>query len=128
MREDFREILSIPETMLGVAAITGGGILLVWSLTVLRWRSLFAWPGASLCTRKPYSYLRRPMFVGLAFFFLGMSFLFSSDALWIWLVTWLLLSQIVLELEELELRMRFPDATQYFAQTRRYLPPIGSSR
>ena len=39
---------------------------------------------------------------------------------WIWLVTWFVLSQPLLELEEWELRARNPEAASYFDLTPRY--------
>jgi protein-S-isoprenylcysteine O-methyltransferase Ste14 len=122
VREDFIEILSVPETILGVLSIVGGGGMLLWSFASLGWRSFFAWPTASFETRHVYAHIRRPMFVGAALFFLGVALLLSRDALWIWMASWIVLSQPLLELEEWELRLRFPMAKDYYTRTKRYIP------
>ncbi len=122
MRGDFIEILSVPETIFGVLSFTGGVGMLLWSFASLGWRSFFAWPTASLETRHAYAHIRRPMFIGTTFLFLGVTLLLSRDALWIWMVSWLILSQPLLELEEWELRLRFPVAKDYYARTGRYIP------
>ncbi len=122
VREDFLEVLSVPETILGVLSITGGGGMLLWSFARLRWRSFFAWPTASFETRHAYAHIRRPMFIGATLFFLGVALLLSRDALWIWMASWVVLSQPLLELEEWELRLRYPSARDYYARTKRYIP------
>ena len=122
VHEDFVEVLSVPETFFGVLSITGGGGLLLWSFAALGWRSFFAWSNASFETRHAYAHIRRPMFIGTTFFSLGVALLLSRDALWIWMAFWVVLSQPLLELEEWELRMRFPLAKEYYARTRRYIP------
>jgi hypothetical protein len=122
MRGDFIEILSVPETILGVLSITGGGGMLLWSFAALGWRSFFAWSTASFETRHAYAPIRRPMFIGAALFVLGVALLLSRDALWIWMAAWIVFSQPLLELEEWEMRLRFPEAKEYFARTRRYIP------
>ena len=122
MRGDFIEILSVPETILGVLSITGGGGMILWSFAALGWRSFFAWSTASFETRHAYAHIRRPMFIGVALFFIGVALLLSRDALWIWMAAWIVFSQPLLELEEWELRLRFPSAKEYYARTGRYIP------
>ena len=122
MQEDFLEVLSVPETILGVLSITGGIGMLLWSFAALGWRSFFARSTVSFETRHAYAHIRRPMFVGAAIFFVGVTLLLSRDALWIWMAFWVVLSQLLLELEEWELRMRFPSAKEYYARTGRYIP------
>jgi len=122
VHEDFLEVLSVPETIFGVISITGGVSMLLWSFAALGWRSFFAWPTASFETGRAYAHIRRPMFIGTALFFLGVTLLLSRDALWIWMAAWVVLSQPLLELEEWELRLRFPMAKEYYARTGRYLP------
>ncbi len=99
-----------------------GGILLIWSASSLARKTFYAWPGASLVTESPYDYLRRPMGVGIGLIALGLALLTNNQASWVWLLVWAILSPLLFELEEWELKMRLPGAEDYFSRTPRYLP------
>jgi len=107
---------------IGMLIIVPGGILLIWSVISLARQTFYAWPGARLVTKSPYDYLRRPMGVGIGLVALGLALLTSSQASWVWLLAWAILSPLLFELEEWELKMRLPGASDYFSRTPRYLP------
>ncbi len=107
---------------IGMLILVPGGILLIWSLISLARQTLYAWPGARLVTKSPYDYLRRPMGAGIGLIALGLAVLTGSQASWVWLLTWTILSLLLFELEERELKMRLPGAEDYFSRTPRYLP------
>ncbi len=60
------------------------------------------------------------MVIGFAALAAGLALTTVRSEGWIWLVTWFVLSQPLLELEEWELRARNPEAASYFEQTPRY--------
>jgi len=107
---------------IGMLIVVPGGIFLIWSLISLARQTFYAWPGARLVTKSPYDYLRRPMGVGIGSIALGLALLTSSQASWVWLLTWAILSPLLFELEEWELKTRLPGAEDYFSRTPRYLP------
>ena len=107
---------------IGMLIIVPGGILLIWSVISLARQTFYAWPGARLVTKIPYNYLRRPMGVGIGLIALGLALLTNNQASWVWLLTWAILSPLLFELEEWELKMRLPGAEDYFRRTPRYLP------
>ncbi len=107
---------------IGMLIIVPGGILLIWSVISLARQTFYAWPGARLVTKSPYDYLRRPMGAGIGLIALGLALLTSSQASWVWLLAWAILSPLLFELEEWELKMRLPGAADYFSRTPRYLP------
>ena len=107
---------------IGMLIVVPGGILLIWSLISLARQTFYAGPGARLVTKSPYDYLRRPMGVGIGLIALGLAVLTGSQASWVWLLTWVILSPLLFELEEWELKMRLPGAEDYFSRTPRYLP------
>ena len=107
---------------IGMLIVVPGGILLIWSLISLARQTFYAGPGARLVTKSPYDYLRRPMGVGIGLIALGLAVLTGSQASWVWLLTWAILSPLLFELEEWELKMRLPGAEDYFSRIPRYLP------
>ncbi|TEU00844.1 MAG: hypothetical protein E3J30_01970 [Anaerolineales bacterium] len=106
----------------GMLIVVPGGALLVWSVILLARQTIYAWPGARLITESPYDYLRRPMGVGIGSIALGLALLTNSQASWVWLLSWAIISPLLFELEEWELKMRLPGAEDYFSRTPRYLP------
>jgi len=106
----------------GMLIVVPGGALLIWSAISLARQTIYAWPGARLITESPYDYLRRPMGVGIGSIALGLAFLTNSQASWIWLLAWAIISPLLFELEEWELKTRLPGAEDYFSRTPRYLP------
>ncbi len=107
---------------IGMLIMVPGGFLLIWSGMSLARQTFYAWPGARLVTKSPYDYLRRPMGVGIGLIALGLALLTNSQASWVWLLAWVILSPLLIELEEWELKMRLPGAEDYFSRTPRYLP------
>ena len=107
---------------IGMLIAVLGGVLLVWSMISLARQTIYAWPGAQLITKSPYDYLRRPMGVGIGLIALGLAFLTNSQAIWVWLLAWTIISPLLFELEEWELKMRLPDAADFLTRTPRYLP------
>ena len=108
--------------VIGMLTLVPGGVLLIWSVISLARQTLYAWPGARLVTKSPYDYLRRPMGAGIGLIAFGLALLTSSQASWVWLLAWAILSPLLFELEEWELKMRLPGAEDYFNRTPRYLP------
>ncbi|MEA1977313.1 MAG: methyltransferase [Chloroflexota bacterium] len=108
--------------VIGMLIVVPGGILLIWSVIALARQTFYAWPGARLVTKTPYEYLRRPMGVGIGLVALGLALLTNNPAGWVWLLAWAILSPLLFELEEWELKMRLPGAEDYFNRTPRYLP------
>lgn len=107
---------------IGTLIVVPGGILLVWSVISLARQTIYAWPAARLVTESPYDYLRRPMGVGIGSIALGLALLTNSQANWVWLLAWAIISPLLFELEEWELQMRLPGTEDYFRRTPRYLP------
>ncbi len=107
---------------IGMLIVVLGGTLLVWSVISLARQTIYAWPGARLVTESPYDYLRRPMGVGIGSIALGLALLTNSQASWVWLLAWAIISPLLFELEEWELQMRLIDARDYLSRTPRYLP------
>lgn len=107
---------------IGMLIVVPGGVLLVWSVISLARQTIYAWPGARLVTESPYDYLRRPMGVGIGSIALGLALLTNSPANWAWLLAWAIISPLLIELEEWELKMRLPGVEDYFRRTPRYLP------
>jgi len=108
--------------VIGMLILVPGGILLIWSLISLARQTLYTWPGARLVTKSPYDYLRRPMGAGIGLIALGPALLTNNQSSWVWLLAWAILSPLLFELEEWELKMRLPGAEDYFNRTPRYLP------
>ncbi|MCK5633508.1 MAG: hypothetical protein KAI06_00385 [Anaerolineales bacterium] len=106
----------------GMLIVVPGGALLIWSVISLARQTIYAWPGARLITESPYDYLRRPMGVGIGSIALGLAFLTNGQASWVWLLAWAIISPLLFELEEWELKMRLPGVEDYFSRTPRYLP------
>jgi len=106
----------------GILTAVTGGALLVWSVSSLARQTIYAAPGTRLITASPYAYLRRPMGVGIGIIALGIALLANSQASWVWLLAWTIISPLLFELEEWELKMRFRDAADYLSKTPRYLP------
>lgn len=117
-----RPPLSVVFQAIGMLVVVPGGALLAWSVISLARQTFYAWPGARLVTGSPYNYLRRPMGVGIGLIALGLALLTNSQAMWVWLLAWAIISPLLFELEEWELKMRLPGAEDYFCRTPRYLP------
>jgi len=107
---------------IGMLIIVPGGVLLIWSLISLGRQTIYAWPRARLITRRPYNILRRPMGVGIGLIALGFALLTNNHASWVWLLVWAIISPLLFELEEWELKMRLLGAENYLNRTPRYLP------
>jgi protein-S-isoprenylcysteine O-methyltransferase Ste14 len=110
--------------VLGIVLALLGGTLLFRSLISLGRQTVYAWPGARLITKSPYNHLRRPMATGLGIIALGLALVTINRASWVWLLGWAILSPLLSELEEWELKERIPGAAAYFRQTPRYLPRV----
>ncbi len=121
--------LSLPQLLAGLAGLAAGGWLTVW---VLRERARLGMLTAqlpALVERLPYRRLRRPGIAGLILLALGLTILAESLPLWVWFVLWLPTALILAEMAEWEQRRRYPELTDYFHHTPRYLPrPIRRSR
>ena len=108
--------------VIGILVSILGGILLLWSLISLGRQTVYAWPGARLITKSPFDYLRRPMGAGFGIIALGLALVTNNQANWVWLLGWVVVSPLLSELEEWELKMRIPGAAAYFRSTPRYVP------
>ncbi len=108
--------------MIGILIAVAGGALLAWSVIALARQTIYAWPRARLITASPYTYLRRPMGVGIGIIAFGLALLVNNQANWVWLLAWIIISPLLFELEEWELKMRLPGAANYLSRTPRYLP------
>jgi protein-S-isoprenylcysteine O-methyltransferase Ste14 len=106
----------------GWTAVLGGIALALWGLSALGLRALLPQPGDRLETRPPYLYLRRPMTLAGILAGLGASLIVATQAAWMCFLAWLVLVNLLQELEDWELRGRIPAARDYHARTRRYLP------
>ncbi len=80
----------------------------------------FPWTPTRLITRETYRLRRRPMTVGMALLAVGVPLTMNQLQGWIWFAVWFVLVQPLLELEEWEMRGRFPEAAAYFESTPRY--------
>ncbi|HUS85445.1 MAG TPA: methyltransferase [Anaerolineales bacterium] len=107
---------------IGMLIVLPGGALLVWSVIALARQTIYAWPEARLITESPYNFLRRPMGVGIGLIALGFALLTNNQASWVWLLVWAIISPLLFELEEWELKMRLLGAENYLNRTPRYLP------
>lgn len=108
--------------VVGWVTVLGGIALALWGLSALGPRALIPQLADRLETRPPYLYLRRPMALGGILAGLGASLIVATPAAWICFLTWLVLVNLLQELEEWELRGRIPAAGDYHARTWRYLP------
>ena len=108
--------------VIGMLIVLPGGALLVWSVIALARQTIYAWPEARLITESPYNFLRRPMGVGIGLIALGFALLTNNQASWVWLLVWAIISPLLFELEEWELKMRLLGAENYLNRTPRYLP------
>ena len=108
--------------VVGWAAVLAGVALALWGLSALGVRALLPQATDRLETRPPYLYLRRPMALGGILIALGASLIVGTSAAWTCFLAWLVLANLLQELEDWELRGRIPAARDYHARTRRYLP------
>jgi hypothetical protein len=121
--------LSLPQLLAGLAALAAGGWLAVWVLRERARLGLLTAPLPALVERLPYQRLRRPGLVGLILLALGLTILAESLPLWVWFVLWLPTALTLAEMAEWEQRRRYPELTNYFHHTPRYLPrPVRRSR
>jgi protein-S-isoprenylcysteine O-methyltransferase Ste14 len=107
--------------VLGWAAVLAGIAVGLWGLSALGMRALLPRPTDRLETGPPYRYLRRPMALGGALAGLGASLIVETPSAWLCFLTWLILANLLQELEDWELRGRIPAARDYQARTPRYL-------
>lgn len=108
--------------VLGAGLILYGCLLLGWAALALGIQALLAVPRARLVMHGPYRHLRRPMGAAATLMGLGAALASNAGALWVWTVSWFLLSLLVFELEEWELKARLAGAETYLERTPRYLP------
>ena len=108
--------------ILGWVSLLAGLSLAMWGLSALGLRAILPRPKDRIETRPPYNYLRRPMALGFILAALGATLVVGTRSAWLCFLVWLAFSQILLELEEWELRSRIPAARGYHERTPRYLP------
>ena len=108
--------------VLGWVGLVGGVSLVLWGLSALGMRAILPRPKDRIETQSPYSSLRRPMALGFSLALVGATAIVGTRPAWVCFLGWLVLSQILLELEEWELRSRIPAAKGYQDRTPRYLP------
>jgi protein-S-isoprenylcysteine O-methyltransferase Ste14 len=108
--------------VLGAGLILFGGLLLGWSSLALGIQALIVLPRASLVRHGPYRHLRRPMGAAALLLGVGAALALNAGTLWVWTVSWFLLSLPVFELEEWELRARLAGAEAYLERTPRFIP------
>lgn len=109
-------------TFFGIVILLAGLALFLWGLSALKGAALFPRITDPVIREGPYAHLTRPMAVGGMLLGLGFSLIVSTKAGWLCYGAWLLISQMLLELEEWELRSRNKDAWKYLQGTPRYLP------
>jgi protein-S-isoprenylcysteine O-methyltransferase Ste14 len=108
--------------IIGWICLVGGFTVVLWGLSALGMRAILPRPKDRIETRPPYAYLRRPIALGFIIAALGTSLIVGTPQAWVCFGVWLVLSQILLEIEEWELRNRIPAAIGYHARTPRYIP------
>lgn len=116
------DVISPLATLLGFAAVMLGVGLMLWSGFTLGSQTFIGRTSDEIVNRGPYSSLRRPMGVGLYLVGIGAALVSGKDAVWVWLGVYFVLSLLLFELEEWELRKRVPDAADYLAKTPRFIP------
>jgi protein-S-isoprenylcysteine O-methyltransferase Ste14 len=116
------DVVSPLATLLGFAVVVLGAGLTLWSAFTLGGRTFFGSPSDEIVDRGPYGSIRRPMGVGLYLIGIGAALISGKDTVWVWLGVFLVLSLVLFELEEWELRQRIPEAESYLAQTPRFIP------
>lgn len=116
------DVVSPLATLLGFAAILAGAGLTLWSAFTLGGRTFIGRPSDEIVDRGPYKSLRRPMGVGMYLVGLGAALISGKDAVWVWLGVFFVLSLLLFELEEWEMRQRIPEASSYLSQTPRFIP------
>jgi protein-S-isoprenylcysteine O-methyltransferase Ste14 len=116
------DVISPLETLLGFAGVLLGAGLTLWSVFTLGGKSFFGGPADEIVDRGPYGSLRRPMGVGIYLVGVGAALISGKEAVWIWLGAFFVLSLLLFELEEWELRQRIPEAADYLTRTPRFIP------
>jgi protein-S-isoprenylcysteine O-methyltransferase Ste14 len=106
----------------GFAAIMLGVGLMLWSAFTLGRQTFFGRASDEIVGRGPYHALRRPMGVGMYLVGVGAALISGKDAVWVWLGVYFVLSLLLFELEEWELRQRIPEAADYLGETPRFIP------
>ena len=111
---------SLFSTLIGLLLVLSGIVWLLRGLLILGGQALLPWPATRLIQEAPYATLRRPMVIGMVMLAIGLPLTTTRVEGWIWCGVWFLLAQPILELEEWELRSRFPGAAAYLDRTPRY--------
>jgi hypothetical protein len=105
---------------IGPILILSGIVWLARPLIMLGRQAFLPWPTTRLITNPPYEAMRRPMILGLTMLAIGLPLTTMQTEGWIWFGVWFMLAQPLLELEEWEMRSRFPEADAYLDRTPRY--------
>jgi protein-S-isoprenylcysteine O-methyltransferase Ste14 len=116
------DIISPLATLLGFGAVMLGAGLALWSAFTLGRQSFFGRPSDEVIDRGPYGGLRRPMGLGIYLVGIGAALISGKDSVWVWLGAFFVLSLLLFELEEWELRQRLPEASDYLDKTPRFIP------
>lgn len=122
------DVISPLATLLGFASLLLGAGLTAWAAFTLGGRSFFGGPADEVVNRGPYRALRRPMGAGMYLVAIGAALISGKQAVWTWLGVFVVLSLLLFELEEWELRQRMPEASEYLAKTPRFIPRITESK
>lgn len=109
-------------TLLGFAAVVLGVGLTLWSAFTLGGKTFLGGSEDEIVERGPYRSLRRPMGMGVYLMGVGAALVSGKDSVWVWLAVFFVVSLLLFELEEWELRQRIPDASDYLARTPRFIP------
>jgi protein-S-isoprenylcysteine O-methyltransferase Ste14 len=116
------DVVSPLATLLGFAAVVIGAGLTLWSAFTLGGRTFLGGDEDEIVERGPYHSIRRPMGVGMYLIGVGVALVSGKDSTWIWLAVFFILSMLLFELEEHELRQRIPEASDYLDRTPRFFP------
>lgn len=109
-------------TIGGWLTALAGGALAGWALRVRGVGVLRSWRLDRFEQRQPFLTIRRPLELGLMVAVAGVSLLRPAAAMGVFLASWLLAWNAMLELGEWELRRRLPACRDYLKRTPRYLP------
>lgn len=102
--------------------ILGGALLAAWSLAARIRNGLFSKSSDRLAHRPPYSRVRRPMTLGAGLALLGATLLAGSIPAWVCLLAVAVLALSLQEIDEGELRSRFPWVAEQHQRIPRFLP------
>jgi protein-S-isoprenylcysteine O-methyltransferase Ste14 len=101
-----------------------GTSLAGWAAMMHARRTIRSWNIRKLRNQLPYNKIRRPIELGAMLVVLGITLLIGTKAAWICYLISLVAIQVLLELNDWEIRVRDPVAAEYQRGTPRYLPDL----